>query len=78
MKKSVTSKDPRKPAIMAAFKRAVEGCTKVTMVTDLGGGFFLANCLGKHAGHVTYATGQRTGGFAQLGSFELVIEVGES
>lgn len=42
--KPVRSKDPRKPAVMAALK-AASGCRKVTMVEELKAGGFSGNCM---------------------------------
>jgi hypothetical protein len=47
--KAVVSRDERKPAIVAAFKKLTKA-RKVTQVRDLGGGVFSANCLSKAVG----------------------------
>lgn len=47
--KPVLSRDPRKPAIMAALKSA-SGCRKVTMVTALADGY-AGNCMNGPAGN---------------------------
>jgi hypothetical protein len=44
MKKPVKSTDPRKPAIMAALKKA-SGCTKVTGVQQNGENLFSGACM---------------------------------
>ena len=51
----VTSKDPRKPEIMRAFREAYQhyGVSKITDVTDLGNGMFRAT-LFKHLGNRKY------------------------
>jgi hypothetical protein len=42
--KAIASYDPRKPAIMAALKRA-SNCRKVTTVRELKTGGFTGNCM---------------------------------
>ncbi len=56
--KAVTSKDPRKPAIMAAFKR-LHDCTRVTLVKERADGSFEANCMvsaGRRRGYDSLGT----------------------
>lgn len=46
-KRAVKSKDPRKPAIVAALKRS-SGGTKVTNVVQTGEFQFSGDCMRKH------------------------------
>lgn len=55
--KNVTSKDPRKPEVAAALKRA-SGARAVTMVRhDTTRGVFLGHCLNKGRGLVARSFG---------------------
>lgn len=70
MKKNVTSTDSRKPEIVAAFKKQVVRCSRVTLLTDLGGGLFKAHCLGPAVGAERTRGSQRTQ-FVSLGYHEV-------
>lgn len=63
MSKNVTSKDPRKPAIVAALKRK-SGGGKVTLLTELSNGNFMGHCLLK----ITLGRGSK---WESLGAFEV-------
>lgn len=67
----VTSKDPRKPAVVAALKR-ISKCTKVTTVQAHGEGLFSGACLrrlanGKYDSHIdrVYIAETTAGNFVQ-------------
>lgn len=49
MNKSVSSRDPRKPAIVAALKEA-SNCRKVTNVAQVGPDHFQGNCMWPNEG----------------------------
>lgn len=63
----VLSRDPRKKAVVAAFKARVEGCRKVTQVAEASPGVFHAMCMGTGGGRA------RGGAFEKLGCFELTL-----
>lgn len=54
--KNVTSKDPRKPGIVAALKALSKG-RKVTLLKEVSPGVFEGHCLGDKVGHSFTALG---------------------
>lgn len=66
MSNHITSRDPRKPAIVAALKRK-SGGTKVTLLEEIAPGQYRGNCL-RGDGNT------RHGGWTQLGTFEVTEE----
>lgn len=74
MAKNVTSQDLRKPAIVAALKKA-SGGNRVTLVKQLDTNTFRGNCLlyvGNGNGDVN-GYGERSS-YKTLGQFEVVID----
>ena len=70
--KNVTSKDPRKPVVLAALKAAAGG-TKITNVQDDGGGWFSGDAFKlDRAGRENRDPG-RTSKWAPLGRYQIYV-----
>ena len=75
--KHVRSDDPRKPKIVKALKWQ-SGCTKVTMIREVGSGRFEGDCFARTASGTWELRGRWVACFDALGSFTGGARVAEN